>query len=546
MTAPLLQIRDLHVTFRGSGNEADVHAVRGIDLDVAQGEIVALVGESGSGKSVTAQSILGLLPYPAAHHPAGSICLQEREILGGAPEVLQAIRGNRISMIFQEPMTSLNPLHTVERQIAETLRIHRGLDRDDARQRVRELLQQVHLPDPERMLAAWPHQLSGGQRQRVMIAMALGNEPDLLIADEPTTALDVTVQARILDLLRQQQRRLDMSMLLISHDLTIVRHVAERVYVMTEGKIVEHGSTEQVFDAPKHPYTQKLLASEPTPRRQTEAGASAQILPQPEPLVQARDIKVWFPIRRGFLRRTAGYVRAVDGIDINLHPGQCVGVVGESGSGKSTLGAALLRLQPATGQLHFDGQDLQALSSRQLRPLRRDMQIVFQDPFSSLSPRLSAFQIVEEGLRVHHIGASADERRTIVADALQEVGLDPESMERYPHEFSGGQRQRLAIARAVVLEPRFLVLDEPTSALDRTVQLQILQLLQRLQRERGLAYLFISHDLRVVRALADDLIVMQEGRVVESGPAAQLFETPQTDYTKSLMAAAFEVRALGD
>ncbi len=539
MTTPLLQVRDLHVAFRGDGDELDVDAVRGASLEVSAGETVALVGESGSGKSVTALSILGLLPYPKAHHPDGSIRFQDRELLGAPETSLRSIRGDRVSMIFQEPMNSLNPLHTVERQIAETLRLHRGLDRSAARERVVELLQQVHLPNPERMLSAWPHQLSGGQRQRVMIAMALANEPDLLIADEPTTALDVTVQAHILELLREQQQRLGMSMLLITHDLTIVRHVADRVYVMTQGRIVEQGPTARVFDSPEHAYTQTLLASEPPPRQGSTPPAG-------NPIMAARGVKVWFPIRRGFLRRTVGHVRAVDGLDVTVRPGHSVGVVGESGSGKTTLGLALLRLQEAEGDLRFDGHDLQALAARELRPLRRHMQIVFQDPFSSLSPRLSAFQIVEEGLRVHGIGADSGRRRDIVAEALREVDLDPDTMDRYPHEFSGGQRQRLAIARAVVLEPRFLVLDEPTSALDRTVQLQILQLLRRLQDERDLAYLFISHDLRVVRALADDLIVMKDGRVVESGPAAQLFKAPETEYTKALMAAAFEVRAAGE
>ncbi|HJP31691.1 MAG TPA: ABC transporter ATP-binding protein [Candidatus Latescibacteria bacterium] len=539
MTTPLLQVRDLHVAFRGDGDELDVDAVRGASLEVSAGETVALVGESGSGKSVTALSILGLLPYPKAHHPDGSIRFQDRELLGAPETSLRSIRGDRVSMIFQEPMNSLNPLHTVERQIAETLRLHRGLDRSAARERVLELLQQVHLPNPERMLSAWPHQLSGGQRQRVMIAMALANEPDLLIADEPTTALDVTVQAHILELLREQQQRLGMSMLLITHDLTIVRHVADRVYVMTQGRIVEQGPTARVFDSPEHAYTQTLLASEPPPRQGSTPPAG-------NPIMAARGVKVWFPIRRGFLRRTVGHVRAVDGLDVTVRPGHSVGVVGESGSGKTTLGLALLRLQEAEGDLRFDGHDLQALAARELRPLRRHMQIVFQDPFSSLSPRLSAFQIVEEGLRVHGIGADSGRRRDIVAEALREVDLDPDTMDRYPHEFSGGQRQRLAIARAVVLEPRFLVLDEPTSALDRTVQLQILQLLRRLQDERDLAYLFISHDLRVVRALADDLIVMKDGRVVESGPAAQLFKAPETEYTKALMAAAFEVRAAGE
>jgi microcin C transport system ATP-binding protein len=541
----LLDIRDLQVRFRGDGDEPDVDAVRGISLQVNRGETVALVGESGSGKSVTALSILGLLPYPRAEHPAGAITLHDREgrrreLLDAGEDALRDIRGDRVSMIFQEPMTSLNPLHTVERQVAETLRLHRGLDEAAARERVRQLLAQVHLPDPERMLSAWPHQLSGGQRQRVMIAMALANEPDLLVADEPTTALDVTVQARILELLRRQREALDMSLLLITHDLTIVRHVADRVYVMTEGRIVEQGETARLFGAPEHPYTQRLLASEPSPRRTQPIPAAD------DGLLTARGVRVHFPIRKGLLRRTVGYVKAVDGVDVTLCPGRSLGVVGESGSGKTTLGLALLRLQDAEGELRFDGRDLSAIEGGDLRALRRDLQIVFQDPFSSLSPRLSAFQIVAEGLGVHGIGGTTAERRDIVAGALGDVGLDPATMDRYPHEFSGGQRQRLAIARAMVLRPRCVVLDEPTSALDRTVQLQIIELLQRLQAERHLAYLFISHDLRVVRALADDLLVMKAGVVVEAGPAQQVFDSPETDYTRALMAAAFEVRAVTD
>ena len=534
----LLAVDDLHVSFRGEGGQPDVDAVRGASLDIGEGETVALVGESGCGKSVTALSVLGLLPYPKAHHPGGSVRLREEELLGAPADRLREVRGDRVSMIFQEPMTSLNPLHTVERQVAETLRVHRGLDRGEARRRVLELLDEVRLPEPERMLEAWPHQLSGGQRQRVMIAMALANEPDLLIADEPTTALDVTVQARILELLRSQQRRLGMSILLITHDLTIVGRLADRVFVMTEGRIVEHGEAGPLMADPQHDYTRRLLASEPPPR---ESAGEAE----GPPLVEASGVRVHFPIRTGVLRRTTGHVRAVEDVSLAVRPGRSVGVVGESGSGKTTLGLALLRLQACEGELRFDGQDLQSMPSARLRPLRRRMQIVFQDPFSSLSPRLTAFQIVEEGLLVHGIGATAAERRELVARVLGEVDLDPEAMDRYPHEFSGGQRQRLAIARAVVLEPRFLVLDEPTSALDRTVQLQILELLRRLQEERGLGYLLISHDLRVVRALAEELIVMKEGRVVEAGPARQLFEAPASDYTKALMAAAFEARALG-
>ncbi|MEE2658712.1 MAG: ABC transporter ATP-binding protein [Candidatus Latescibacterota bacterium] len=535
----MLRICDLGVQFRGDEPEADVIAVHSVSLDVREGETVALVGESGSGKSVTALSILQLLPYPRAHHPAGSIRFRNEELLGAGEGRMRHIRGDRISMIFQEPMTSLNPLHTVEKQVSETLRLHQGMSAAQARECTLELLHQVHLPNPEQRLDAWPHQLSGGQRQRVMIAMALANQPDLLIADEPTTSLDVTVQARILELLHEQ-RQLGMSMLLITHDLTIVRHVAERVFVMTEGRIVESGHTEKIFDAPDHPYTKQLLAAEPRRRERPAALRKAQ-----QPVVQGSDLKVLFPIKRGLLRRTVDHVKAVDGVRLEVRPGETLGVVGESGSGKTTLGMALLRLQSCAGSIRFGTQELLSISPRELRPLRRQMQIVFQDPFSSLSPRLSAFQIIEEGLRVHDIGADREERRQLVADILTEVGLDADAMERYPHEFSGGQRQRLAIARALVLRPRFLVLDEPTSALDRSVQVQIVDLLIRLQEEHELAYLFISHDLRVVRALADELVVLRDGAVVEAGAAAELFANPQTEYTRQLMAAAFETRVVG-
>ena len=440
-------------------------------------------------------------------------------------------------MIFQEPMTSLNPLHSIERQVSESLMLHRGVNRQEARERTLELLRLVGLGDEER-LDAWPHQLSGGQRQRVMIAMALANDPDLLIADEPTTALDVTIQAQILELLRDLQRRSGMAILLITHDLGIVRRVAGRVYAMTDGEVVEEGATEAIFTAPRHPYTRRLLAAEPR-------GEPAPVDENAPEVVRTRDLKVHFPIRRGLLRKTVGHVKAVDGVSLRLRAGETVGVVGESGSGKTTLAQAVLRLLSSAGSIEFEGRDIQGWRQKEVRPLRRQMQIVFQDPFASLSPRLSAFQIIEEGLQIHRIGERREERRQRVAGAMSEVGLDPESMDRFPHEFSGGQRQRIAIARAMVLEPRLVVLDEPTSALDRTVQAQIVELLLDLQRRKGLAYLFISHDLKVVRALAAELIVMKDGKVVEQGPAREIFEAPKQRYTKELIAAAFAVETLG-
>ena len=531
----LLEIRDLGVTFRVEGRE--IEAVRGVSMHVEKGETVALVGESGSGKSVTALSVLQLLPYPMAYHPQGSIVFDGEELVGAPESRLREVRGDRISMIFQEPMTSLNPLHSIERQINETLILHRRLTRAQARRRTLELLKLVRLPDAEQRLKAWPHQLSGGQRQRVMIAMALANEPDLLIADEPTTAVDVTIQAQILQLLGDLQRDLGMAILLITHDLTIVRSVAKRVCVMTQGILVEDGPTERVFEKPSHDYTKKLLAAEPK-------GAPTPSDPSAPPVMATEDMKVWFPIRRGLLRRTVGHIKAVDGVSVTVREGQTVGVVGESGSGKTTLGMALLRLISSDGPIQFDGREIQGLRGGALRPLRREMQAVFQDPFSSLSPRMSVFQIVEEGLLVHGIGGSRDERRAIVAEALEEVSLDPATMDRYPHEFSGGQRQRVSIARAMVLKPRFVMLDEPTSALDMTVQAQIVDLLRELQQRHKLAYLFISHDLRVVRALANDVIVLKDGHVMEQGTAAKIFESPETDYTKALMAAAFKIEAV--
>jgi microcin C transport system ATP-binding protein len=532
---PLLSVRNLGVTFKSGGHE--VRAVRDVSFDLDKGETLALVGESGSGKSVTALSILQLLPYPAASHPPESRIVFDGQDLVGAPAgVLEAIRGGRIAMVFQEPMTSLNPLHTIEKQIGETLFLHKRLGGPVARARTLELLRLVGLPNPEERLGAYPHQLSGGQRQRVMIAMALANEPDILIADEPTTALDVTIQAQILKLLKEMQARFGMAVLFITHDLGIVRRVADRVCVMTQGEIVEAGPVAEVFAHPRHPYTQRLLAAEPKGRPVHGAG-------EPPVLVAADALRVWFPIKRGVLRRTAGYVKAVDGIDVEVRAGETLGVVGESGSGKTTLGLAILRLLESQGRISYDGKRLDTLSGGAMRPLRRELQVVFQDPFSSLSPRLSVAQIVEEGLKVHGIGGSREERRRIIEAALREVGLDPESADRYPHEFSGGQRQRIAIARALVLKPKFLVLDEPTSALDMSVQAQIVDLLRELQERHGLAYLFISHDLKVVRALASHVIVMKDGKVVESGRAERIFEAPEHAYTRALMAAAFEMKA---
>lgn len=527
----LLRVTDLHVRF-GSGADT-VDAVRGVSFDLRRGETLALVGESGSGKSVTALSILQLLPA-SARHPGGSIRLQDTELIGAPAETLRAVRGDRIAMIFQEPMTSLNPLHTIERQVSEILIVHRGLDRDAARARVVELLAMVGLPEPERRLDAYPHELSGGQRQRVMIAMALANEPDILIADEPTTAVDVTIQAQLLALLADLQKRLGMAMLFITHDLSIVRKIADHVAVMQGGRIVESNTVEALFATPRHPYTQRLLASQPR-------GAPAPVPAQAMPLLRGESVRVWYPIKAGLLRRTVDHVRAVDGISLALREGETLGVVGESGSGKTTLGLALLRLVTSTGSIEFVGRDLQALRGDALRPLRREMQIVFQDPYGSLSPRLSVGQIVAEGLRVHGLGGSEAERDALIIEALREVDLDPDTRHRYPHEFSGGQRQRVAIARAMVLKPKLVVLDEPTSALDVSVQAQIVDLLRALQARHHIAYLFISHDLRVVRAMSHQVLVMRDGVVVEQGAAAGIFERPREAYTQALLAAALNL-----
>ena len=534
MTA-LLAVRDLSVSFAVDGGE--VEAVRHVSFDIGRGESVALVGESGSGKSVTALSIMQLLPYPTARHPSGSIRLSGDELVGAPEAMMQRVRGDRIAMIFQEPMTSLNPLHTIEKQVNEVLRVHKRLSRSSARARTLELLRLVGLPEAERRLDAYPHQLSGGQRQRVMIAMALANEPDLLIADEPTTALDVTIQAQILALLGQLKAKFGMALLLITHDLAVVRKMVERVCVMSAGEIVEAGAAREVFGSPRHPYTRRLLAAEPRPMARTPRTDAPAVM-------EAQDVRVWFPIRRGLLRRTVSHVKAVDGVSLAVREGQTVGVVGESGSGKTTLGLALLRLQSCQGRIRFAGLDLQSMRANALRPLRREMQIVFQDPFAALSPRMSVAQIVGEGLGVHGIGATPAERRDLIDTALREVGLDPALRDRYPHEFSGGQRQRIAIARAMIVKPRFVVLDEPTSALDMSVQAQVVDLLRELQARHRLAYLFISHDLRVIRAVSDEILVLRDGRVVEQGPTARIFEQPEQAYTRALMAAAFDLEPL--
>ncbi|MGX9987960.1 ABC transporter ATP-binding protein [Rhizobium sp. WSM1274] len=535
MTEPLLSVRDLSVAFH-QGGETSL-AVDHISFDIAKGEVVALVGESGSGKSVSANSILRLLPYPSASHPSGEILFKGKDLLKASERELRDVRGNDITMIFQEPMTSLNPLHTIEKQIAEILALHQGMTGQSARQRVLELLNQVGIREPEKRLKAYPHELSGGQRQRVMIAMALANRPELLIADEPTTALDVTVQAQILELLRQLKAVHGMSLLFITHDLGIVRKFADRVCVMTKGRIVETGAVEDVFSNPKHDYTRHLLASEPR-------GEPPLADPSKPMVMEGSDIRVWFPIKAGLMRRVVDHVKAVDGIDLSLRAGQTLGVVGESGSGKTTLGLALTRLISSEGRIAFVGNDIAGYSFSEMRPLRNQLQVVFQDPYGSLSPRMSVGDIVAEGLKVHERSLTAEERDQRVCWALEEVGLDPLTRWRYPHEFSGGQRQRIAIARAMVLKPRFVMLDEPTSALDMSVQAQVVDLLRDLQKKHDLAYLFISHDLKVVKALANDVIVMRFGKVVEQGPSADIFRAPKDDYTKALMAAAFNIEAV--
>ena len=527
---PLLDIKNLSIDF--ALPHRIVNAVQNFSLAISEGETVALVGESGSGKSATALSILQLLPYPQATHPQGSIIFDGHELIGAGKKEMQAIRGSQISMIFQEPMTSLNPLHTVGKQVAEILQVHRGYRAASANDEALEMLHVVGLTDAKSRFDAWPHQLSGGQRQRVMIAMALANKPRLLIADEPTTALDVTIQSDILHLLRRLQKDFAMSTLLITHDLTVVRNFSDRTYVMNQGQLVEHGYTKDIFNVPKASYTKALLNSQPV-------GAPNPPDLSQKTLMELNNVKVWFPIRRGILRKTVGHIKAVDGISLSIREGETLGIVGESGSGKTTLGLAMLRLISSEGTIKFRGQNIQNKKQKALLPFRSEMQIVFQDPFASLSPRLSVQQIIEEGLKIHGIGNTPDHRERIVTDALTEVGLTPEDMHRYPHEFSGGQRQRIAIARAMVLKPHLLVLDEPTSALDLSVQAQIINLLRALQAQYNLAYVFISHDLRVIKALANEVAVMKHGSVVEFGPTQHLFEKPRTKYTKRLIDAAF-------
>ena len=533
----LLEVRDLSVSFKTVVETSD--AVMNVSFDILPGETLAIVGESGSGKTVTALSIMQLLPYPSAFHPSGSILYENQELLGASQELLQDYRGDRIGIIFQEPQTSLNPLHTISKQISETLIIHRGMSKSDAAERSLELLELVRIRDARERMNSYPHQLSGGQRQRVMIAMAIANEPGLLIADEPTTALDVTIQAEILSLLRDLQQKLGMSMLLISHDLNIVRKLADRICVMRHGEFVETGSRKQVFGSPQHPYTRMLLDAEPSGRSE-QPNAVAPVV------IDSESVRVWFPVRRGVLRRTVGYIKAVDDVSVTVRKGETVGVVGESGSGKSSLALALLRLIGSRGSIRFEGEEIQGRKSKELRELRRGMQIVFQDPYGSLSPRMTVSEIIAEGLRVHENQMSNSEREQRVIEVMNEVELDANTRHRYPHEFSGGQRQRISIARAIILKPKFIVLDEPTSALDRSVQSQIIELLRRLQKNHSLAYMFISHDLAVVRAMASSVIVLREGLVIEQGSTDQIYDSPQDPYTQALISAAVDLELSSD
>lgn len=533
-TEKALTINDLSVSFR-SGQRV-IEAVKNVSLDVNKGETLALVGESGSGKSVTALSILRLLPYPNAFHPSGEIFYQGTDLIKAKESDMYKVRGNHISMIFQEPLMALNPLHIVEKQICESLYLHQKMDVASAQKRALELLDLVGIRDPEQKSKAYPHQLSGGQRQRVMIAMALANEPDILIADEPTTALDVTIQAQILELLNDLQNRYGMTILLITHDLGIVRQVADRVAVMKDGQLIERGETEQIFTAPTHDYTRELIESEPE-------GSPEPVKNDAKQVINVDNIRVWFPIKKGILKRTVDHVKAVNDVSLSIKQGQTIGVVGESGSGKTTLALALLRLLPSIGKIIFMGQNIGDFDNKDMKPLRQDMQIVFQDPYGSLNPRFTIGQIIEEGLITHRKDIDEPTRMQMIRDVLTEVEIDPEVMHRYPHEFSGGQRQRIAIARALILEPDFIVLDEPTSALDRSVQAQVIDLLRGLQSKHNLAYLFISHDLKVVRALSHEILVLRNGEVVESGTTEQIFDRPQQTYTQALIKAAFEIKS---
>ncbi len=527
---PVIEIKNLDVFF-GHGESAN-QVVKSVNLNIDPGETVALIGESGSGKSVTALSILQLLPYPlAAHSDTSSIRFQGAELVNEKESVLRKIRGNQISMIFQEPMTSLNPLHTVGKQIVEVLTLHKGLNKTLAKKRAIELLDLVKIPDPQGRFDSYPHQLSGGQRQRVMIAMALANDPKVLIADEPTTAVDVTVQAQLLELLAELQQRIGMSILFITHDLRVVKKIAQRVYVMKSGEIVESGTTDSVFSTPTHEYTKRLLSSQPS-------GTPDTIASDAKTLVTIKDVKVWFPIKRGIFRKTIGHIKAVDEVSFDIKEGETVGLVGESGSGKSSLGQAILRLISCEGSIHFQDQELNSLSLKELRPFRRLIQVVFQDPFGSLSPRMTIGQIVGEGLNLLE---NIQDAENAVDQALTEVGLDVSMKNRYPHEFSGGQRQRIAIARALILKPKLIILDEPTSALDLSIQSQIIELLRSLQRKYSMSYLFISHDLNVIRALCHKIIVMKDGKFVETGSSQEIFEQSKNAYTRALIDASIDI-----
>ncbi len=534
MPEKLLEVKNLSVTFKTPGGEA--RAVNNVSFDVAKGETLAVVGESGSGKSVSALSIMQLLPYPTASHSAeSSITFNDEELVGKGDKFMRKIRGSQIGMIFQEPLTALNPLHTIEKQIGEMLTLHQGMNKKQAKERILELLDLVGLSNLKERLNAYPHELSGGQRQRVMIAMALANEPELLIADEPTTALDVTIQAQVLELLDDLKTRLGMALIIITHDLSIVEKMADKVCVMKHGALVEKGDTKTLYANPKHDYTKMLLGAQPK--------GTAKPPKENAPVIMAgSDIQVHFPKKKNFFGKVTDWVKAVDHINIAVRAGETIGVVGESGSGKTTLGLALIKMNNAKGKIVFQGQDISALSRKAIKPLRADMQIVFQDPFGSLSPRMSVAQIIAEGLTIHKPDLDKAGRDALVVDALKKVHMDPESRHRYPHEFSGGQRQRISIARALVLEPNLLVLDEPTSALDVSVQTEIVDLLREIQERENLAYIFISHDLRVVRAMAHQLIVMQNGKVVESGAAADVFDNPREEYTKTLMEAALNLK----
>ncbi|CAB1061537.1 ABC transporter, ATP-binding protein (cluster 5, nickel/peptides/opines) / ABC transporter, ATP-binding protein (cluster 5, nickel/peptides/opines) [Olavius sp. associated proteobacterium Delta 1] len=529
MTEPLLKIENLSVDFKGA--DRVIHAVKQVSLDVNRGETMALVGESGSGKSVTAHSILRLLPYPQASHPCGAIYFDNLETLAATSDQIRSLRGNKIGMIFQEPMTAFNPLQTIERQINEVLILHKGLSDSQAGQRTRELLELVGIENAAQRMSSYPHELSGGQRQRAMIAMALANNPELLVADEPTTALDVTVQAQVIDLLKSLQRQFKMTVLLITHDFSVVQKFSDRIAVMYQGEIVETGNSADIFADPQHAYTKLLMRSDP-------GGEPGPVDSKAATIVKTSNLKVWFPIKKGILKRTVDHVKAVDGITLRVRQGHSLGIVGESGSGKTTLGLAILRLISSKGGIVFQKFAIDGFNQKQMRSLRKEMQVVFQDPFGSLSPRMSIAKIIEEGLDIHK---SADKERfeAEIIKVLEEVDLDPDVRHRYPHEFSGGQRQRIAIARALVLKPKLLVLDEPTSSLDRSVQFQVINLLKDLQLKYGITYLFITHDLKIVKALCHEVIVMKSGVVVEAGPAPDVFKNPQQEYTQALLAAAF-------